>query len=285
MPLNLDSVGSASAPVTTEWGSTDALLYAIAVGAGQDPAQELSVTTENTAGVVQQTIPTFAALLGQRVSRPDIGPYDRAMLVHAEQQITVPRPLPVAGRVELVSRVDQILDKGSGALVRSSVTGSHPDTGEPMFVSRSAAFIRGEGGFGGDRGDAGRAPAPDREPDAAITQRTRPEQALLYRLTGDRNPLHSDPGFARRAGFERPILHGMCTLGFATRAVVEAFCAGDPDLLAEIGGRFTAPVMPGDALVTSIWIDGDRAVFRTTRSDGAVVIDRGHARRRGNTGR
>lgn len=279
MPIDPTAVGRRSDPVTTGWTADDALLYAVAVGAGQDPVAELPLTTENSVDVTQRVLPTFAALVAQRVARPPIGEFDRAMLVHAEQRVSLPRPLPVVGTVRLVAEVESILDKGSGALVRTVVTASDPDHGGVVFRTRSAAFIRGEGGFGGPRGAGTARPAPDRDADVVVDQQTRPEQALLYRLTGDRNPLHSDPGFARRAGFDRPILHGMCTLGFSARALIGAACAGDPDRLTDLDCRFSAPVRPGDTLRTEVWTNGDDLAFRTSRTDGIVVIDRGSARR------
>jgi acyl dehydratase len=192
----------------------------------------------------------------------------------------------VAGTVSVVSSVTGIYDKGSGALVASQSQASDAATGEPLVTSRSGLFIRGEGGWGGDRGPASRWQVPDREPDCQIVLQTRPEQALLYRLSGDRNPLHADPQFAARGGFERPILHGLCTYGFTGRALLHALCDGDPARFRAMSGRFSSPVLPGDSLVVSIW-NGDRdaaggdpaasgtARFRTTRKDGTVVIDRG----------
>jgi acyl dehydratase len=153
-----------------------------------------------------------------------------------------------------------------------------PESAEPVITARSAAFIRGEGGFGGDRGPATAWTTPDRAPDHVVTYRTRPEQALIYRLSGDRNPLHSDPEFAARAGFDRPILHGLCTYGVTGRALLHALADSDPGRFAAMSGRFSAPVFPGDPLTVSMWVDGDVAKFRTTKEDGTVVIDRGTAK-------
>ncbi|GAA0824366.1 MaoC/PaaZ C-terminal domain-containing protein [Streptosporangium amethystogenes subsp. fukuiense] len=278
MALDLDSVGRTSEPVDVSWGSDEALLYAVSIGAGQDPGAELSVTTENSENLRQRVLPTFGALLGQRVSRPDIGSYDRARLLHAEQHLELAAPLAVSGRARLTAEVLAIHDKGSGAIVWTGVRAVDPTSGAPMFSTRSAAFIRGAGGFGGPRGSADDWKPPTRSPDEIVRYRTRPEQALLYRLTGDRNPLHSDPAFAARGGFDRPILHGMCTYGFTGRAVVAAACGGDPDLLTAIGGRFRGIVVPGEALEVRLWLDGADVMFQTVRADGTVVIDRGVAR-------
>ena len=278
MPIDPGAVGRRGEPVDVTWGPDDTLLYAVAVGAGQDPLAELPLTTENSDGVAQRVVPTFAALLGQRARRPDVGPYDPAMLLHAEQHLELAGPLPVSGRARLVAEVLDINDKGGAAVVWTGVRAVDPDTGAELFTTRSAAFIRGEGGFGGPRGTSDPWERPDRDPDHVVRYTTRPEQALLYRLTGDRNPLHSDPAFAARAGFDRPILHGMCTYGFTARAVVASACGGDPDRLTAMGGRFRAVVTPGDEIEIRVWAEGGQALFQTLRGDGTVVIDRGVAR-------
>ena len=149
-------------------------------------------------------------------------------------------------------------------------------TGEPLVTSRSSAFIRGEGGFGGDRGPSDPWQRPDRDPDLTVVMPTRPEQALIYRLSGDRNPLHADPKFAARGGFSKPILHGLCTYGVTGRALLHALCGSDPARFGSMSGRFSRPVFPGETLTVSIWRDGDgSALFQTANQDGAVVIDRG----------
>lgn len=280
MPLDLSAVGAPGERVEVSWTSTDALTYALGVGAGQsDPLRELAFTTENTHDIVQQVLPTFASVLPQRSrgqSARRIGTFDPAMLVHAEQAVIVHRPLQAAGHLVLRATITGIYDKGTGALVVTETTGIDA-AGELAVTLRSAAFIRGEGGFGGGRGEDSSWAAPERPPDTEIRYRTRPEQALLYRLSGDRNPLHSDPSFARRAGFDRPILHGLCTYGFTGRALVQGLCGGDATQLASVSGRFSAPVVPGDELVVSIWRSGLHGWFRTVRGDGTVVLDRGSA--------
>ena len=173
-------------------------------------------------------------------------------------------------------RITGIYDKGSGAVIARESQSVDAETGEPMFTVRGHTFIRGEGGFGGDRGPSGpRHVPPDRDPDHAVTYLTRADQALLYRLSGDRNPLHSDPAFAKMAGFPRPILHGLCTYGFTGRALLHALCGSDPARFGSMEGRFSKPVFPGDSLTVKIWVDGDEAVFRTENQDGDVVIDQG----------
>ncbi|WP_406724606.1 MaoC/PaaZ C-terminal domain-containing protein [Streptomyces sp. GD-15H] len=278
MPLDLDAVGRENGPVPLGWDERDSLLYAVSVGAGQDPLAELALTTENSEGVEQRVLPSFAVVIGQQVPRPDIGEYDRSKLVHAEQHIELHRPLTPAGSVLTTARVAAIHDKTSGALVWTETTSVDAVTGEPVMTARSASFIRGEGGFGGERGTSPPWAPPRERPDREVRMTVRPEQALLYRLNGDRNPLHSDPVFARRGGFERPILHGMCTFGFTCRALLAHRGGSGSGTLSAMGGRFSAPVLPGDSLTVEIWQDGDDLTFRTRRGDGTVVLDRGRAR-------
>jgi acyl dehydratase len=253
------------------------------VGAGLgDPLQELEFTTENCEGIEQKVLPTFGVLIAQARPGRTLGDFDRALLVHAEQAFELHRPLPVEGTVRTTATVTGIYDKGSGALVLTENAAVDAATGEPLVTSRSSAFIRGEGGFGGERGSDQPWSRPDREPDHRVVQPTRPEQALIYRLSGDRNPLHVDPKFAARGGFSQPILHGLCTYGVTGRALLQALCDGDPARFGSMSGRFSRPVWPGESLAVSIWQDGsDTALFQTTKDDGTVVIDRGRMRVRG----
>ncbi|TQM11244.1 MaoC/PaaZ C-terminal domain-containing protein [Pseudonocardia kunmingensis] len=277
MPLDLGVVGARTEPWTVEWDSKDALLYALGVGAGaEDPAQELALTTENTEGVAQQVLPTFPVVLGSGGPRLSYGDIDLSKLVHAEQSIVLHRPLPVTGRATMTRGIDGMYDKGSGALVTMSSSLVDAETGEPLADMTNGAFIRGEGGFGGDRSPTETWAVPDREPDAEARQRTRIDQALLYRLSGDRNPLHSDPAFARRGGWPRPILHGLCTFGFVGRALLHAAAGSDPVRFRSMRARFSRPVMPGDELVTRFWFDGTTVLFQTRVGD-QVVLDRGVA--------
>jgi acyl dehydratase len=279
MPLNLDAVGSTTEPAERSWGPTDCLLYALGVGAGaSDPTGfELEFTTENSADVRQAVLPTFVTVAGAAgAPRTSIGDFDPAMLVHAEQSIELFGALPTEATVRTTSTLTAIYDKGSGALVRSESTSVDAATGRPVFSAGTGLFIRGEGGFGGDRGpSAAKDPFPDRAPDDELTYSTRTDQALLYRLSGDRNPLHSDPSFAKRAGFERPILHGLCTYGFTGRALLHSLCGSDPARFRSMYGRFSNPTYPGDTLTVSIWVDGASARFRTATQNGVVVIDAG----------
>jgi acyl dehydratase len=280
MSLDHSLVGVPSEPEERSWDSKDALLYAVGVGAGLgDPLQELEFTTENCEGIEQQVLPTFAVLVARAQTGRDLGDFDRARRVHAEQAFELHRPLPVSGTVHTTSTVTGIYDKGSGALVVTESVAVDAASGERLVTARSSAFIRGEGGFGGERGSDPPWSRPDREPDIQVVYETRPEQALIYRLSGDRNPLHVDPKFAVRGGFSPPILHGLCTYGVTGRALLHALCDSDPARFRSMAGRFSHPVLPGEPLTVSIWRpDGgsDTSLFQTTKPDGTVVIDRGH---------
>ncbi|MEO6956348.1 MAG: MaoC/PaaZ C-terminal domain-containing protein [Antricoccus sp.] len=274
--MDLDAIGRTTSPVSVSWDSKDALLYALGVGAGQEDAlEELELTTENSEGIQQQVLPVYAVVLTQRAKgeRINFGEIDHTKLVHAEQELVLHKPLPIEGSVDLTSKLTGIYDKGSGALV-STETEAVDEAGAPIFSTRSAAFIRGEGGFGGERGPSSDWTAPDRAPDHSITVQIRPDQALLYRLSGDRNPLHADPKFAAKGGFPRPILHGMCTYGVTARVLSRALSV-DARSFASIYGRFSKPVLPGERLTVVAWSDGNTHLFQTMDSQGDVVLDRG----------
>ena len=275
MPLNLDAVGSVSDPAETSWDSKDAILYALGVGAGTD---ELPFVTENSIDVTQQVLPTMAVVLMSMGGggMANLGDINWAMLVHGEQGIRLHQPIPVSGTVSSQTEITGMYDKGKGALVVMETRSVDAATGEPMFDTTMSAFIRGEGGWGGDRGPSGpQNVPPDRDPDHSVTYRTSKDQALIYRLSGDRNPLHSDPQFAALAGFDRPILHGLCTFGFTGRALLHTLCDSDPSRFTAMDGRFSSPVFPGEALTVNMWVDGGEAVFQTTGDDGRVVLDAG----------
>ena len=283
MGLDHSLVGVPGEPQLRSWDSKDALLYAVGVGAGLgDPLRELEFTTENSEGIEQQVLPTFGVLVAQARPARRLGDFDPALLVHAEQAFELHRPVPVAGTVRTTATVTGIYDKGSGALITTENEAVDAATGEPLVTSTSGIFIRGEGGFGGPRGAGQSWALPDRAPDHQVVQETRPEQALIYRLSGDRNPLHVDPKFAARGGFSQPILHGLCTYGVTGRALLHALCGGDPARFRSMSGRFSRPVLPGEPLTVSMWLAGagadgesETALFQTTREDGTVVIDRG----------
>lgn len=283
MAINPDAIGARSETVESSWTPTDCILYALGVGAGAlDPTgSELEFTTENSAGVEQRVLPTFAVVppfktFGGGSALDEVGTFDKAMIVHGEQGIELHRPIPTSGRVRSTATIVGVYDKGSGAVIASESVSVDAETGEPLFTNRTSVFVRGAGGFGGDRGPSRGTGTPERAPDAEVTYQTRSDQALLYRLSGDRNPLHSDPTFAKRGGFATPILHGLCTYGFTGRALLHTLCGSDPRRFRSMDGRFSQPVYPGEAITVSIWRTGDgTALFRTTNGAGQTVIDAG----------
>lgn len=273
MAINPEAVGATGGPVKRSWTSKDALLYAVGVGAGRD---ELQFSTENTRGLTQKVLPTFAVIIGGGgMPLAEVGEFNHAMLVHGEQGIEVFDQIPVDGEVESSSTISAIYDKGSAAVVEFESISNNTVTGKPLMKTRTSLFIRGEGGWGGDRGPDNKFKYPDRSPDHSVTYSTTEDQALIYRLSGDRNPLHSDPGFAARGGFEQPILHGLCTWGFTGRALLNTLCQGDPARFNAMSSRFSKPVVPGDVLTVSIWAEGESAVFQTKTQNGDIVIDQG----------
>lgn len=273
MAIDPNAVGAVGRPARRSWTSKDALLYALGVGAG---TEELAFTTENTGDLPQRVLPTFAVTIGGGgIPLDKIGSFNPAMMVHGEQGIELLAEIPPDGELESTGRCTAIWDKGSGAVVEFAADAVSVATGEPLLRTRMSLFCRGEGGFGGERGPSLKIEMPERAPDHEVTYATREDQALLYRLSGDRNPLHSDPSFAALGGFERPILHGLCTYGFTGRALLHTLCASDPVRFHSMDARFSRPVYPGDRLTISMWIDGGECLFRTTNQEGEPVLEQG----------
>lgn len=263
------------------WTQRDCQLYALATGFGQDPLdeQELPYLLEGPAFRVS---PTAAITLYYDDRWMRESGVNLAMSLHGEQRNIFHRPIPPDGRGRVSSRVTGIYDKGPGRglLVVCEQVLRDAASGEPLATNIITNFARADGGIGFSSGPAPTPHAlPTRSPDAVVGGTTRPEQALAYRLCGDRNPLHANPATARAAGFTRPILHGMCTYGFAARAILAAACTYDARRLRGIGARISAPVYPGDVLRTEIWQDGGVVSFRTTvpGRDNIVVINNGRA--------
>lgn len=286
MSLNKDAVGAQGTPTERSWTYRDSLLYAVGIGAGAgDPfSEELEFTTNNSHEIAQKTFPTQGVVIGFGAggAMGKAGELDWGKLLHGSQGITVHRPIPVEGSVTITDRISGMWDKGEGrnAIIDTEAT-AVDETGEALFELRSSVVIRGAGGFGGEAGSTAPAvSAPDRAPDHETTYPTRIDQALTYRLSGDYNPLHSDPWFATElAGFPRPILHGLCTYGFTGRALLHTVCDGDPGRFTSMDARFSAPVFPGDPLTVQVWQEDGNTIFRTIADkDGEgerVVIDNG----------
>ncbi len=273
MPINPQAVGAKGQPKSRSWTSKDALLYAVGVGAGTD---ELPFTTENTKETPQRVLPTFAVIIGGGgIPMDQVGSFNPALMVHGEQGIELLDEIPADGELESVGECTAIWDKGSAAVLEFSSTSINKANGKPLLKTRTSLFCRGEGGWGGERGPNDKVVFPDRQADHQVVYATREDQALTYRLSGDRNPLHSDPSFAAMGGFDKPILHGLCTWGFTGRALLHALCDSDPARFKSMNSRFSKPVIPGDVLTISMWVDGNQALFRTENQHGDTVIDQG----------
>lgn len=259
------------------FGYTDreTMLYALGIGMGADPLDrnELPYVFELPA---LKTVPTMASVLARVPLLKDCG-YDYTRVLHGEQRLTLHRPLPPQGELVADSRVTAAYDKGAGkgAVIHVETAARLAADGRPLFTQASTVFARGDGGFGGPAGSGPPPhPLPERKPDATVTLQTRKDQALFYRLSGDRNPLHADPDLAGRAGFPVPILHGLCTYGVACRAILQSAAAWDHTRITAFDVRFSAPVYPGDAVATDLWVDGRTVSFRCripARGDLVVV--------------
>ena len=276
MALDPKSVGAKGKPARRSWTSKDALLYAVGVGAG---TKELQFTTENTKDTPQRVLPTMAVILGGGgVPFDKIGTFNPALMVHGTEGIELYDEIPPDGEIESVGEITGIWDKGKAAVAEIESTATRVATGKPLFKVKMSMFCRGAGDFGGERGPSPSFELPTRKADHEVVYSTREDQALTYRLSGDRNPLHSDPAFAKMGGFDRPILHGLCTYGFTGRALLHALCGSDPSRFKAMDGRFSKPVMPGDSLTIQIWVDGQKALFVTRNQNGDIVLDQGEFR-------
>lgn len=270
MPIDPAVAVGATLPESQfSWTTSDVLLYHLAIGAGSPPtdARELRYAYEQDL----QVLPTFAVVVPTlnvteppKVSYPGVE-IELVKVVHGSQRVDVHRPLPVEGKARATARVMNVYDKGSAAVIVVETQVSDLD-GQPLWTNTSSIFARGEGGFGGDRGPSSRTELPDREPDVVIDTPTLPQQALWYRLLGDRNPLHADPQFAAAAGFPAPILHGLATYGIVAKALTDTLLDGDAARVASFGVRFAGVVYPGETLRTRAWRDGrgDRYLVSTT---------------------
>jgi len=267
MALDLSLVGQKLPPSTFEYDDRDVMLYALGVGAGTDELQyvfERGLKVIPTFGVV----PAFPALM----SLVTVGKINPVMLLHGEQRIEVKKPFPPAAKVTTVSTVRAIYDKGRGALVVVDAE-TTDEAGEALCVNTFGIFIRGEGGFGGDRGPSGpKNVPPERPPDEVVEMETLPQQAAIYRLSGDRNPLHIDPNFAKMAGYDQPILHGLCSFGHVCRAVIQKYCGGDPDRFKALEVRFSGVVFPGDKIITEMWKESDTEIILQTKTQRGEVV-------------
>jgi acyl dehydratase len=278
MPIDLDvALGAEFGAVEFDWTATNVQLYNLALGAGADPmnSRELSYVTDQK----PQVLPTFGCVAASfhQVEPPTVSwpgvEIDLSKVLHASERVSVPAPLPASGSARAISRIVDVWDKGKAAVVvlETSVTG---DDGTLLWTQQRSIFARGEGGFGGSRGPSTSDSTPERAPDVQVAMPVLPQQALLYRLCGDRNPLHSDPEFAAAAGFSRPILHGLCTYGMTCKAVVDAALDSDVSAVKSFGARFAGVAYPGETLKAGVWKEDGRLLARVIapERDDAVVL-------------
>jgi acyl dehydratase len=277
MPIDPEvAIGADLGSIEFAWTSTDVLLYHLGVGAGGHPTEEseLRYVLEDrlqvlpTFGVVA---PNFRTFEPPAVRFPGVD-VDLSKVLHGTQSITVHTQLPTAGRATARSRIADVWDKTKAAVIvqESEVTDL---AGTPLWTTRSGIFARGEGGFGGSRGPALRLPPPTGKPALQVEIPTLPQQALLYRLCGDRNPLHADPAFAVSAGFDRPILHGLCTYGMVCKAMVDELLGGDTTRVETFSTRFAGILFPGETLRVQMWKtdDGYQATAHSINRDAPVL--------------
>jgi len=282
MPLNPDKLLALDIPdIEHTYGPKDCILYALGVGLGQNPMDEneLAFVYEKNLRV----LPTFPVVQGYSAysfRRPELG-ITWTHVVHGEHAVHVHAPIAAEGTVIGKSRILDVIDKGvgKGALIYSERRIVDKASGGLLATINQTTFCRADGGFGGDKRDAPAPhPIPDRAPDIVCDLPTRPEMALIYRLSGDVNPLHAEPAFARAGGYPRPILHGLATFGVAGHALLKSLCGYDPARLAAMAGRFSAPVFPGETIRTEIWRDGNVASYRARVVERDVVaINNGRA--------
>lgn len=286
MPIDPDkAIGAELSEVSFAWTESDVLLYHLGVGAGSRPGDQtdpkaLRYTLDDghlqvlpSFGVVA---PTFHATEAPSLDLPGCD-IDLASVLHGSQEIVVHRPLPTAAKATVRTRISDVWDKGKAAVIVQEGEATD-ESGEPLFTTRSSIFVRGEGGWGGDRGPATKVELPDRAPDADVSYATTPHQAMLYRLCGDRNPLHADPRFAAKAGFPAPILHGLCSYGITLREVVDALLDSDTSAVSGFSARFAGVVFPGETIRVRAWDEGPQILVSATvaapgtERDGAPVL-------------
>ena len=285
MPIDPDlAIGAEVGTVSFSWTESDVLLYHLAIGAGSRLGDHVSPAalrlTQDGPGL--QVLPSFG-VVAPTFHATDPPPLDLpgcdinlAQVVHGSQAVSVASPLPTSGSATVSTRITEVWDKGKAAVIWQEGVATSDD-GEELWTTRSSIFVRGEGGWGGDRGTSEPVDLPERAPDLETTYAVTPQQALLYRLCGDRNPLHSDPDFAKAAGFPAPILHGLCSYGIVLRELTDGLLGGDATSVAAFGARFTGVVFPGETVRVRGWHEDGRIVGSVTVAgdgdrDGAPVL-------------
>ncbi|PQP21978.1 3-alpha,7-alpha,12-alpha-trihydroxy-5-beta-cholest-24-enoyl-CoA hydratase [Rhodococcus opacus] len=279
MGIDLDmAVGASVGSNVHTWNETDVVIYHLGLGAGHeptDPKQLRYVLADRL-----RVLPTYAVIPGSEGTRgfrnvPGLE-FDPNRMLHGEHEIRIEKPIATSGTVRTDGTIAAIYDKGHAALTVMEAA-SYDENGDLAFVNRFSVFMRGAGGFGGPPGPkASSQSTPDREPDATFEMATVPQQALIYRLSGDVNPIHSDPEIARKAGFDQPILHGLCTFGMVCRGVVDTMLGGEVEAVRSYRSRFAGPVLPGETVVVRVWEEGQtRLIEASVRERGKTVLTRG----------
>mgnify|MGYP000737086257 CR=1 FL=1 len=268
MPIDPSvAIGADLGATEFSWSESDVLLYHLGIGAGSRAGDNLSpqALRYTLDGPGLQVLPSFG-VVAPTFHMTDPPPLDLpgcdinlAQVVHGSQSVTVHRPLPTSGTATLRKKISDVWDKGKAAVIWDEGTAVSPD-GEELWTVRSSIFVKGEGGWGGDRGTSTKVELPDREPDCLTTYDVTPQQAMLYRLCGDRNPLHADPDFAKAAGFPAPILHGLCSFGIVLRELTDGLLDGDATAVRGFGGRFAGVVFPGETIRVRGWREAGRVV-------------------------
>ena len=276
MPIDYQQLIDFKIPdVEQTYTRRDTMLYALGVGLGADPLDqdELKFVYEENL----EALPTMAIVLGNFAAWHRQGPtgITASHVLHGEQGFRIVKAVPVEGGIVGRTEIEQVLDKGKdkGAVILTRTTVRDKVNGETLFTLTSTSFARADGGFGGPSGpQKAPHPIPERPADLTCDLRTLPQAALIYRLSGDYNPLHADPGYAKQAGFKAPILHGRATFGVAGHALLKTCCGYDPAKLRSMDGRFSAPVYPGEVIRTEMWVEGGVVAFRSSVPDRAVTV-------------
>jgi acyl dehydratase len=275
MPLDYDELMATTVvDLPMSYADSEAILYALSIGMGRDPMDRKELPFVYEQGEPFRTVPTLATVLVPDMFPPGLG-WDFSQVLHSEQRMQLYRPLPPKADLLINKKVVDAFDWGpnKGAVILFEAEGRLASDDTVIFTLGCTVMARGDGGFGGPMGKGPRPHrAPRREPDLSCDIDTRKDQALLFRLTGDRNPLHADPRLAAKVGFEAPILHGMCSYGVACRAILKTICDYDYTLIEGFDARFTAPVIPGDTITTDMWQDGNIVSFRCTVKDRDVIV-------------
>jgi acyl dehydratase len=259
------------------WTDRETMLYALGIGMGADPMDEIELPFVYERDL--KTVPTLATVVAWGAG-PGVGKMgiNFLMVVHGAQKVELHRPMPTAAHITADSRVLGAYDKGpKGAVIVTETVLKEEDSSIKIATLTSSIFARGDGGFDGPA-DGAPEPheVPARAPDQSIDLTTRPDQALLYRLCGDRNPLHSNPEVAKMAGFPRPILHGLCTYGLTCRAILRTYAEYQPERIKSHEARFSSPVFPGEIVTVDLWRDGDVVSFEArVKARNATVIKNG----------